>query len=221
MSRPSEPDVIGGATVVVPLEGMSLGEQVSWYQRTKRMRGNEVEVSPVAVAPVAIAPDTNVVRVDVPRLISEDFLDGALDLSARPGAPVVGWQSLPEVVAVDRIKRAGATATDVRQFLTLVAAMDRAREADRLWAQATRVFEDHRWAFMPDVAIQRSLRDLRDVLAAAGVSQRHGVDAAAWRFILESFADERSPAAVRHAVIVGEGNARELLLSVSGMTEAG
>jgi len=124
-------------------------------------------------------------------------------------------------VAVDRIKGSGATAAETRTFLTLVAAMDRAREADRLWTQATQMFEQHRWVFVPDAALQRSLRDLRDVLAAAGVSQRHGVDAAAWRLILESLADERSPAAVRHAVFAGEGDARELLVSVSGTTDAG
>lgn len=210
-----------GAAVSVPLERLSLGEQISWYQQSNRTDRS---------IPEGIRPDTNSdldthgvaeSQDEVARLITEDFMAGAFDLSARPGAPAVGWESMPEVVAVEQISRGGAPPAEARLFLTLVAAMDRAREADRLWAQATMLYEQYRWVFDPDEALRRSLHELRDVLAATGVSQRHGVDAAAWRLILESLVDERAPAAVRHAIVVGEGDARDLLVSVTGTTGAG
>jgi hypothetical protein len=64
--------------------------------------------------------------------ITTAFAVGALDLTARSKAPETGWESMPEVAAAERLRRAGATPVAIRLFLTFCAAMDRARDADRL-----------------------------------------------------------------------------------------
>lgn len=72
-----------------------------------------------------------------------------LDLSGRPDAPAVGWEGMPEVVAVGRLRDQGADERRVGLFLTFTAAMDRARDADRLWANSARLFDDEPWVFDP------------------------------------------------------------------------
>jgi hypothetical protein len=158
---------------------------------------------------------------DLGRLISEDFLAGRFDLSARPGAPPVSWASMPEFVAERRLRAMGASPVDVRVFITLMAAMDRARDADRLWRNGATLFTEDRWAFDPTACTRRSSSDVRKVLARTGVSQRHGPDSAAWRVIAEALADEGSPFAVRRAVFEGFGDAEELLATVRAARPSG
>ncbi len=144
------------------------------------------------------------------RRMTEAFMSARLDLSQRPGAPSPGWQGVPEVVAAGRLRDAGASEADVRLFLTFTAAMDRARDADRLWYASERLFLEHRWTFQPEEIIGRSLSELAGALRSAGVSQRHSVDTAAWRTIAESLiALTQHP--VRMAIYEGRGDARVLL----------
>ncbi len=80
-------------------------------------------------------------RHQIARLISEDFYEGRLDLSARPGAPaVVGWDAMPEVIAAAELSAASASASQIRVFLTLMSAMDRARAAGPLWRAGPKLF---------------------------------------------------------------------------------
>lgn len=106
--------------------------------------------------------------------ITEAFTLGQFDLSQRSGAPAAGWDSLPECVAAAKLRSSGCTDAGVRIFLTLVAALDRAREANQLWEAATRLFQQATRVFNPAAVITRSFTSLRDELAAVGVSQRHG-----------------------------------------------
>jgi hypothetical protein len=64
--------------------------------------------------------------------------------------------------------------------------MDRARDADVLWGRAEHLFNEAPWAFDPASLVARSLTALSDVLRRFGVSQRHTLDAAAWRTIAEA-----------------------------------
>lgn len=153
--------------------------------------------------------------------ITRDFFEGMLDLSDRPGAPTPGWAAMPECVAVKELADGGASPVDIRVFLTLVSAMDRARDAERLWRSARTLFEKERWVFEPQRALGRPLFELLDALAVTGVSQRHGPDSAAWRQILEAIASDGSPESVRRAVYQGVGDAFELLRSVAAMRPSG
>jgi len=106
-------------------------------------------------------------------------------------------------------------------WLTLVAAMDRARDADRLWDAAARLHEAEPWVFDPRAVIARPLTDLMDALRRSRVSQRHTDDAVAWRLISEGLATPDANRAVVRAVDEGRGNARELLMALQAATEAG
>lgn len=153
-------------------------------------------------------------------LVTEDFLNGSFDLVGRKGAPSpVGWQMLPEHVSIARLREMDASPIEIRRFITLMAAMDRARDADLLWRNGTALFHDARWAFDP-ISGSRS-DELRSALKRAGVSQRHGQDSDAWTQILQSIGDTRSPVAIRKVIDSGQGDAAELLASVTARDHHG
>ena len=154
----------------------------------------------------------------VSRALTQAFVDGHLDLSARSGAPAPGWSSMPEVRAIDHLRSRGAEDPTVRTFLTLVAAVDRARDADRLWDAAAVLYDDDPWVYVPSDVATRPLTELADALRRQGVTQRHGHDTFAWRTICESLLED-SP--VRAAIEDGEGDAPELLAAVKTATPGG
>ena len=94
-------------------------------------------------------------------------------------------------------------------FLTLVSAMDRARDAARLWHSAVRLFESHPEVFGPARVTSIAAEDLSALLSQSGVSQRHGPDTAAWRNIAGSLVS--GVGAVCRLVDTGVGDAVELL----------
>lgn len=117
---------------------------------------------------------------------------------------------MPEVVAVETLRSGGATAAEVRLFLTFCAAMDRARDADRLARAAVRLHRDHGWTFDPGAVAHRPLRELTAVLREYRVSQRHSADAYGWRLIAETLAEGAAPA-VAAVIHEGRGHADQLL----------
>ena len=157
----------------------------------------------------------------ITRYLTEDFTAGAFDLSLRAEAPSASWDSMPEFVAERALRELGASSTDVRLFITLVAAMDRARDADRLWRNAVNLFQSERWAFSPAEGPQHGHAALGEALMRTGVSQRHGPDSAAWYRILHSLADDESPSAVRDVVFDGRGDVLELRRAVRRVGKSG
>lgn len=200
-----------GAKVNVPLEGMRFGGQLAWYAGAR-----SVATEGLAKPTPAAAAGSPAIRIvdGLARKITEDFANGAFDLSDRAGAPTPRWESMPEMVAVRALNGLGASPREIRMFITFLAAMDRARDADLLWRNGLALFRVARWAFEPARCCERSFSDLRDALAITGVSQRHGPDSAAWRLIAEALTDDASPPAVRRAIDSGAGDAKELLEAV-------
>ena len=219
-----------GATVVRPLEGLSFGRQLAWY-------GERLGLSAVASNASGSGERTPPVRRERPtelpeslplgdgrglgRRITALFQAGDLDLSARTGAPSVGWEGMPEVVAVKALRGLGADPVAIRLFLTFNAAMDRARDADRLATAAARLFAVSAWAFDPAAVVLRSLRDLTDELRAAGVSQRHSTDAFGWRILAETLADPQLAREARSAIHDGRADARRMLAELARETRSG
>jgi hypothetical protein len=152
--------------------------------------------------------------------VTEAFASGALDLSARADAPAPGWDGMPECLVAARMLDGGSQASDVRLLLTFASAMDRARDADRLWFAAEKLWRAESWAFDPEEIVRRSLTAMADVLRTCGVTQRHRVDSAAWRTIAESLVEEAAPE-IRTAVFEGRGDATELLSALQRTTPAG
>ena len=128
---------------------------------------------------------------------------------------------MPEFAGVRVLRERGVEIVGIRIFLTLVAAMDRARDADLLWAKALEAHKAVPWIFDPAQALERSGEALQVALSTHGVSQRHRVDTSAWRTILQSLVDDRAPASVRRAVFEGQGDAADLLGAVAARDAAG
>lgn len=116
---------------------------------------------------------------------------------------------MPECVAVETLRKHGWEPARRRLFLTFVAAMDRARDADRLWRVATTMALEHSWAFLPEKIGARTA-DLAYTLRKYGVSQRHTDDCAAWLRIAESLASRDSAPTIYDAIYLGSGDARAL-----------
>ena len=145
----------------------------------------------------------------VAEAIASDFYGDRLDLSARDVAPGSTWSRLPEVECVERLRVSGASHRAVRLFLTFIAAMDRARDAVRLWNSGVELFQSYPELFEPAEASAISISTLRERLSQYGVSQRHGPDSSAWNVIARSLAAGGNP--VTRVVDSGVGNAGELL----------
>jgi hypothetical protein len=128
---------------------------------------------------------------------------------------------MPECVAATAVRERGGTDVDVRLVVTFTAAMDRARDADRLWAAAVCLHESSPWVFHPESVSEASLFDLADALRTARVTQRHGQDAAAWRMIAESLVQRDRAPAVHDAIYAGLGDARDLLAALRRTTASG
>ena len=191
-----------GAVMARPLQGVRLGEQIHWYAQ--------------ANAPTLVGDGRGLAR-----RITAMFCHGGMDLSTRAGAPAAGWAGMPELTAADRIRQRGASPVEVRLLLTFLAAMDRARDADRLWRHGTSLFLKVPWVFRPGEVAARSLGELLDVLAAHRVSQRHGTDGAAWRIIAELLTDPPRAPALHAAIYEGSGDARLLLAELAAPTPRG
>ena len=166
--------------------------------------------SPVAPAPRGVA-----------RLIAESFWTGLLDVSERRGAPTPDWTGLPELRGAGAIRDRGASDADVRMWVTFIAAMDRARDADALWAAGAQLHAAQPWVFDPAAVAAASFGALVDVLRESGVSQRHGPDAAAWRLIAETLAVPAVAPAVHAAIWDGAGDAETLRNELQQATPAG
>ena len=152
-------------------------------------------------------------EVDSARLaemIANEFYGSLLDLSSRGKGSRQPWSQLPEVKCVQKIRRnARVSDRDVRLFLTFICAMDRARNAERLWRAGIELFEMSPQTFDPVEVSGMSLSKLCARLYDSGVSQRHGPDSEAWLRIAESLVT--GSGSVCRAIDQGVGDAKELL----------
>ncbi len=141
--------------------------------------------------------------------IASDYYNDRFDLSARGVAPGGLWSQLPGSEQATRLRKSGASLRTVRLFLTFVAAMDRFRNATRLWNDGFTLIQAYPGLFEPAEASAMPTSSLRATLAHYGVSQRHGPDSSGWHTIARSLAAGGNP--VSRVVDSGVGNAGELL----------
>ena len=211
-----------GATMVRPLEGMRLGEQLAWYGGEAHPLGEvpptpTVKPAPDQPPPPQGDPEPRGVAAE----IATAFMAGNLDLSKRPSPPEPAWAGMPEVRAIDALRRLGADAVAIRFVMTFIAAMDRARDADRLWDRSVDLYRSAAWTYQPSEVISCRMTELADELRAAGITQRHLPDASAWRIIAESLADAGHSPAIHRVIHDGRGHAAELLDEVVASSPAG
>ena len=160
--------------------------------------------------------------IDAARIAEEiagDFYGGELDLSAR-GVPLApGWADMPEVACARSCRRDGVAERTVRRLLTFVSAMDRARDADRLWRAGHELLSAHPAAFDPSAVAAMPIERLSALLAGSGVSQRHGPDSRAWQTIANSLSTGSGP--VCGIVEHGVGDADALLADLRSVDRSG
>lgn len=147
------------------------------------------------------------------RMIAGDFYGGRLDLSARSIEPGDPWLRMPEVKVVREMQGHGVSNRTLRLFLTFVSAMDRARDANRLWRVAGDLFESCPKLFDPVEITRISHAELKRYLSASGVSQRHEPDSNAWWTIARSLVFTKS-SPVCQVIDRGVGDAEELLAAL-------
>jgi hypothetical protein len=207
-----------GAEIVRPLEGLGFGYQLQWYGDRLGWTSAPATVRPPKAR--ASMPSSTAIGDGrgLGRRITDVFMSGGLDLSDRPGAPTPG---LPEIVAMKRLRSLGADDQAIRLVLTFNAAMERARDADRLALAVVRLYVDEPWAYDPATVIGRPVRELADALRKSGVSQRHSADAYGWRLLAETLADGSIAHAARAAIYDGRADARDLLAELEGTSGGG
>ena len=116
-------------------------------------------------------------------------------------------------------RNARVSAREVRLFLTFISAMDRRRNAGRLWRAGVELFETHPQVFDPIKVSSMSPDALCDRLSESAVSQRHGPDGKAWLRIAESLVAGRG--SVCRAIDHGVGDAKELLRDLGSSDSEG
>ena len=151
--------------------------------------------------------------------VAGDFYEGRLDLATRGETAIAGWSTMPEVEIAQELRRGGASERSIRQFLTFVSAMDRARDAIRLWRAGSALFQRHPEVFDPPVVSSMTSAGISGFLSAAGVSQRHGPDSNAWWTIGRSLAE--GAGAVCSVVARGDGDAVKPLADLRSVDSMG
>lgn len=116
---------------------------------------------------------------------------------------------MPEVKAVDQLKRDGRSEKTVRRFLTFVSAMDRSRNSNKLWSDAVKMLAVRPETFDPAEVSIMPPEQLGEKLHAAHVSRYHKQDSRGWMTIARSLRAGEGPVAC--LVEQGTGDAGELL----------
>lgn len=213
-----------GATVTAPLADLRQGQQLAWYAAGQGARGAADRLSDAkresahSDAALSISPDR--VRAIVHRL-TDEFTSSGFDLSRREGAPACGWHGIPEIRMAAALRARGMSGRDLRIVLTLGVAMDRARDADRLWDCVLRLVEKHPWALDPVTVASANRNRLGAALAETGVSQRHGPDTRAWQRIAAAMIRPEAPQAFREVIDTGQGTYTALLEALSAVGSSG
>ncbi len=140
-------------------------------------------------------------------ILADDYWSGRLGRSMPGPATQAVWETMPEVRAVEDLS--GEPGYRVRLFLTFVCAVDRMRNADRLWRDAARLFEAHPEVFWPEHVIRTPRADLKATLSRHRVSKFHGPDTEGWLRIAHSLATGAGP--VCDVIRQGRGDAAAIL----------
>ncbi len=141
-----------------------IGSQIGWVKAYLKsgwpQEGRWLGVDDLAVTKTA----------QLSKVIADTFYGDGFDLSARENAVAGTWSEMPEVRAVRHLRDVHASDREVRLFLTLVTAVDRARDANRLWRTATDLYRSSPDLFEPTQVAHMRLSDLREVLSSTKVS---------------------------------------------------
>ena len=157
----------------------------------------------------------------IAKLITEDFYQGQLDLSARKNAPPSNtWSAMPEVECVGYLRDCGVSERMIRLYITFIAAMDYSRDSKQLWWAGVELFVEHPDLFDPIKLNQGSFEMLSEKLKEKKVSQRHTKDSDAWHDIACTLLTE-SQCPVNQTIESGIGDAKKLLHDVTSLGTTG
>jgi hypothetical protein len=92
--------------------------------------------------------------------------------------------------------------------------MDLSRAADALWKASAGLFKREPWVYEPREVASMPFGDIRKLLKASKVTQRHEVDSKAWVTIGRTLSNPRTAPAVSTAIVEGKGDASTLLVEL-------
>lgn len=123
--------------------------------------------------------------------IVEDYYRGRFDLSARNNLPsATSWSTTPQVECVQYLRDIEATDRSILLYLTFLAAIDRARDSERLWWSGLELYENHPEVFDPLGLLGLSCEQLSELLSNSNVSKNNEQDPQAWLEIAQTIALE-------------------------------
>jgi hypothetical protein len=120
---------------------------------------------------------------------------------------------MPEVVFAQAVKSAGGSDFNHRVGITLLSALDRARDATKLWTAGAAAWSKYPWLFDAMEVASRTWTSVQRALVDSRIAQRPRMDTVAWKVISKSLA-ERSGDPIAEAVWLGSGNAGQLLAAL-------
>ncbi len=154
-------------------------------------------------------------------LIVEDFYQSRFDLSARKNLPAAtSWDTLPQVECVKYLREADTSNQTILLYLTLLGAIDRARDSERLWWGGLELYESHPQVFDPLGLLAISVDELTEYLGEFNVTQNTERDPQAWLEIARTIALESNCPVSR--VIYGKTvDAKHLMKDLGTRGESG
>ncbi len=179
------------------------------YFATDNSESERIGVIESTNSTLQFSSSRNLDSAQIAETITDDFYNDRFDLSGRGLFKSTAWSLMPEVEAERQLSSFGVSGRSIRIFMTLISAMDRARDATSLWRAGTELFKRHPEVFDPDCVLTMSTDTLTSLLREGGVSQRHTLDTDAWQRISRSL--ESKNGAVFRLVETGYGDALELL----------
>ncbi|MBI2705886.1 MAG: hypothetical protein HYX32_11450 [Actinobacteria bacterium] len=152
--------------------------------------------------------------------VTSAFTQGSFLLGARGSVPI-GWEALPDVIAVRALEAREVDPVWCRLLLAFGASLDRGRGEPRRWRAVSAAFDADVSLFDPEAVCSRELATLADALAVQGLTTRLG-EVAGWRMVAEAVIGEPAPSPnLQRAVYEGTADAGELLAELSGPLPAG
>jgi len=126
-------------------------------------------------------------------LIIDDYYQGRFDLSKRNNPPTASsWSATPQVECVQYLRDEGIENRTILLYLTLLVAIDRGRNSERLWWNGLDLYESHPAVFDPLELLATSLQNLSERLSDFKVTQNKEQDPQAWLTIAQTIALESS-----------------------------
>lgn len=157
----------------------------------------------------------------ITRLIAEDFYEGRFDLSQRGKVSIASsWSSMPHVECVNYLRETDVSDRVLLLFITLIAAIDRGRDSEKVWWGGLDLIDSHPEVFDPLALFNISEEELAVLMNESDVSHKNEQDPQAWLDIARTIAIE-SHCPVSRVIYDNTVDAKSLLKDLGTSSDDG